>query len=91
MLSEHQKEAKAFVVKKPLDDITDATANAAEVIPDIGPDAAAAGAVTEAGGEKQNSAETELEKHLENLTNAGVVDESMAGMLIHPQRQTLTH
>ena len=77
MLSEHQKEAKAFVVKKPLDDITDATANAAEVSPDIGPDAA------EAGGEKQISAETELEKHLENLTNAGVVDESMAGMLIH--------
>ena len=90
MLSEHQKEAKAFVVKKPLDDITDATANAAEVIPDIGPDAAAATA-TETGGEKQSSAETELEKHLENLTNAGVVDESMAGMLIHPQRQTLTN
>ena len=90
MLSEHQKQAKAFVVKKPLDDITDATANAAEVIPDIGPDAAAAVA-TEAGGEKQISAETELEKHLENLTNAGVVDESMAGMLIHPQRQTLTN
>ena len=90
MLSEHQKEAKAFVVKKPLDDITDATANAAEVIPDIGPDAGAATA-TEAGGEKQSSAETELEKHLENLTNAGVVDESMAGMLIHPQRQTLTN
>ena len=86
MLSEHQKEAKAFVVKKPLDDITDATTNAAEVSPDIGPDAAA-----EAGGEKQISAETELEKHLENLTNAGVVDESMAGMLIHPQRQTLTN